>query len=195
MHQNLQTILSAELRTESCPGFACDVNLFILEDPKLRLMLTLASRLKHRCFLIYAFVVYGAPSRHPVISVLCNSHSFHCPDPPNCFRCVWELGIDSCRFYAYMHIHACPCRLILTSCAPTSADASASFSSDHRLCVDLRVALATKNKDESEQVKAKQSKISIMKPLQSFALSSQGVEAAILLPGGSVQQCQQFSTK
>lgn len=165
---------------------SCGVKVFILADPKPRLMLALASGLEHHCFLIYAFVIYGAPIHHPVISVLCNSHGFHCPDPPNCFRGVWESGIDSCHFYTYIHIPACPCRLILTSCAPTSADTSVSFSSDHRFSVDLCVALAMKN-EESEQVKAKQSKISIMKPLQSFALSFQGVEATVLLPDGSIQ--------
>lgn len=61
--------------------------------------------------------------------------------------------------------------------------------------MDLRVVLSTKNKEESEQVKANQAKISIIKLLQSFALSFQGVEAAILLPNGSIQQRQQFSTK
>lgn len=76
-----------------------------------------------------------------------------------------------------------------------SVDRAVSVSRDHRLCGDLRVTPATKPKEESEHVKAKQSKISIIRPLQSFALSFQGVEVVILLPNGRIKWCQQFSTK
>lgn len=94
-----------------------------------------------------------------------------------------------------MDVRAHPWKLILIVRAPTSADTSVPFSSDQGLGMDLRVALATKPKEESDKVKPKQSKISIVKPLQSFAFSFQELESVILLPNGRLWQCQQLSTK
>lgn len=151
----------------------------------------MASGAKPCCLLICACVIYGAPTRHPVISVLCNSHSVHSPDPPNCFRAVRELSSDSRPFYTYVHGQIFVSEF--SSRAPTPAGTRGAFSSHRRLCRELCRTRA-QNKVESEQEKAKQSKISNVKPLQSFLLWCQGVAAAIL-PRGSSQRCQQFCTK
>lgn len=135
------------------------------------------------CYLTaFPWVVCGAPVHHPVISVLGESHSFLCPDSPDYYWGTWDTGF--CYFYTFAHLclylrddshlpYTSFCRYFTT------------FNRDHRLCKDLRVAFGTKNEEEAEQIKAKQSKWASWNIY--WVLYFQGVEVSVLLPSGRIK--------